>query len=79
MGAEHDTILQQALSLPLEDRASLIQHLIASLDGGPEEGVEAAWATEIERRARRVLTGESQGQPWEDVRRRLESGLRRDG
>jgi putative addiction module component (TIGR02574 family) len=39
--------------------------------------VEAAWAAEIERRARRVLSGESAGVPWEDVRRRAEAELRK--
>ena len=39
--------------------------------------VEAAWAAEIERRARRVMAGESAGIPWEDVRQRAEAELRR--
>lgn len=48
--------------------------LLASLDEAPAEDpaeVEAAWAKEIERRARRVMSGESAGQPWEEVRSRL--------
>ena len=39
--------------------------------------VEAAWAAEIEKRARRVIAGESAGVPWEDVRRRAEAELRK--
>ena len=34
-------------------------------------------AAEIERRARRVISGESAGVPWEDVRRRAEAELRK--
>ena len=48
--------------------------LLASLDEAPAEDpaeVEAAWAREIERRARRVMSGESTGEPWEDVRARV--------
>ncbi len=48
--------------------------LLASLDEAPAENaaeVEAAWAHEIERRARRVMNGESAGEPWEDVRARV--------
>ncbi len=37
--------------------------------------VQAAWAAEIERRAQRVLSGESAGEPWEDVRNRIVQGL----
>jgi hypothetical protein len=33
--------------------------------------VEAAWAREIARRARRVMSGESTGEAWEDVRARV--------
>jgi putative addiction module component (TIGR02574 family) len=53
--------------------------LLASLDDAEAEHpaeVEAAWAAEIERRARRVLADESAGVPWEDVRRRGETDLR---
>jgi hypothetical protein len=39
--------------------------------------VEAAWAEEIERRARRAIAGETTGIPWDDVRRRAEAELRR--
>jgi putative addiction module component (TIGR02574 family) len=53
---------------------------LASLDDAgaddPAE-VEAAWAAEIEKRARRVMAGESEGIPWEDVRARAEAELRR--
>lgn len=66
-------ILDQALALPVEDRASVAAELLASLEESPPEdaaAVQAAWATEIERRARRVLAGESPGEPWDSVRER---------
>lgn len=67
------------MSLPPEERADLAAELLASLDGPPDDPaeVEAAWATEIEKRARRVLEGKSTGEPWEDVRRRIEAGLKK--
>lgn len=66
-----DQLREQALQLPIKDRAALAADLLASLDGEPEPDVEAAWAEEIERRARRLLSGDDPGQPWEDVRARL--------
>jgi hypothetical protein len=60
-------LLRDALMLPPEQRADLAAELLASLEGpadDPDE-VEAAWAVEIERRARCVLSGESAGEPWE--------------
>jgi putative addiction module component (TIGR02574 family) len=72
--------LRETLKLPLEDRADIAAELLASLDDAEAEHpaeVEAAWAAEVERRARRVLASESTGIAWEDVRRRAEGELRR--
>jgi putative addiction module component (TIGR02574 family) len=67
-------VLREALALPVEERADGAAELLASLDEAPAEDpaeVEAAWAREIERRARRVMSGESAGEAWEDVRARV--------
>ncbi|MDP9194506.1 MAG: addiction module protein [Acidobacteriota bacterium] len=45
------------------------------LHGEPDEGVEAAWAEEIERRIRRIDSGEVQTIPWEEVRAKLYARL----
>lgn len=69
---EHvQTLLRQALKLSRDERADVVLELLASLDELPSEdpeGVQAAWANEIERRAHRVLAGDSAGEAWEDVR-----------
>jgi putative addiction module component (TIGR02574 family) len=80
MTSRAQELLREALALPLEERADVAAELLARLDDGGTEDVaevEAAWATEIERRARRVLAGESPGLAWEDVRRRAEAELRK--
>jgi putative addiction module component (TIGR02574 family) len=73
-------LLREALALPSEERADVAAELIASLDDAEPQiiaDVEAAWAAEIEKRARRVLIGQSDGIPWDEVRRRAESELRK--
>ena len=77
-----ETLLQEALRLPRRDRADVAAELLASLDEEPTadphadpQELEKAWAAEIERRARRVLAGESAGAPWEDVERRVRTRL----
>jgi len=58
------TLLREALTLARDERADVAAELLASLDEEPTEDpavVEAVWAKEIERRARRVLSGESSG------------------
>lgn len=52
--------------------------LLDSLEGEEterREDVERAWAEEIERRARRVISGEATGSSWEEVREKLERRL----
>jgi putative addiction module component (TIGR02574 family) len=72
MSTEAKQLLLKVLKLSIEDRTELAAELLASLDEFDHgEDVEGAWAAEIERRARRVLAGESSGTPWDDVRERL--------
>lgn len=66
-----EQLREQALQLPIHERAALAAELLASLDGEPEPDVEAAWAEEVERRARRLLSGEDPGHARDDVRARL--------
>ena len=60
-------VLDDALQLELPERAELVAELLASLDGEPDDDVEAAWATEIERRAARARSGEDVGRPWAEA------------
>jgi putative addiction module component (TIGR02574 family) len=79
MPSRAQELLREALALSLNERADVAAELLASLDDAAAEhpaDVEAAWAEEIERRARRAMAGESKGIPWEDVRRRAEVELR---
>ncbi len=67
-------LLREALTLPVDERADVAAELLASLDEPAAKdaaAVEAAWAREIERRARRVMSGESAGESWEDARARI--------
>ena len=64
-------ILRDALKLGEHDRAALAGLLIESLETEPEEGVEEAWAAEIDRRIAQLDAGEVTSIPWEEVRSRL--------
>jgi len=72
------SLLREALSLSEQERADLVAELLVSLEGSPEGDeaeVEQAWADELERRARRVLAGESHGEAWGQLRDRVRSAL----
>lgn len=71
MSKRADDILFTAMQLPLTDRAEIATALIRSLDGEPEQEVEAAWASEIEQRVARIRAGIARGRPWSEVKKRL--------
>ena len=68
--------LNNAVRLPTAERAQVTAALLASLDGEPDEDVDAAWASEIEQRASRVRSGTAQSRPWHEICDFDESGRR---
>ena len=54
-----------------QDRAELVGMLLESLDLDSEDGVEAAWLSEIERRVEELDSGSTQSVSWIDVRDRI--------
>ena len=68
-------VLRDALALPSEARAALVDSLIESLDRTIDEGAEEAWREEIYRRLQQIDSGAVQLIPWEEARRRLRSRL----
>lgn len=68
MSKAGEKVLDEALRLEPSERAELASELLASLDGEPDEDVEAAWAAEIERRAARARSGKDGGRSWTEAR-----------
>ena len=62
------------MELPLPERAELAADLLATLDGEPDHDVAAAWASEIESRAREALASPDDDVAWETVRAELHAG-----
>jgi putative addiction module component (TIGR02574 family) len=75
MATSATDILKQALELKEEERAELASLLIESLDEPAEEGVETAWAVEIERRMADLDSGDAKTLSWEEVRKKLHGRL----
>jgi putative addiction module component (TIGR02574 family) len=51
-------ILEQALSLPADERVALVEQLLASLDAPPRPDIDAMWAAEAEDRIDAYERGE---------------------
>lgn len=73
MTSLREKLFKEALQLDESDRAALAGMLIDSIDRDVEEGVEAAWLVEIERRIVELDAGIAETIPWDVVR----DGLRR--
>jgi len=65
MKTSKDLLLQQALQLSEDDREVLALELLASLT--TDEGRDASWELEIDRRLAEVDNGTAQWIPLEDV------------
>lgn len=72
--AAAETLLEQALTLPLEDRALLASGLLASLDSESVEDAEVdrLWSAETERRATLLDSGEARLVTWEHLVSRID-------
>jgi len=57
MTVSTEVLLRQALELPANDRAALVEGLIASLDK-PDPALDAVWLKEAESRLAAYRTGE---------------------
>jgi hypothetical protein len=80
MGDQSRQVFEEALRLPVEQRADLAAELLRSLDEQertlPSDEVERRWTEEITWRAERALAGELVGRDVETVLGAIESRLR---
>jgi putative addiction module component (TIGR02574 family) len=77
MAARFDELLHSALELTPVERSRLAAELIASLDGEPEAGAEAAWLAELDRRIGEVARGQTQLIDRDSVSSEIRETLRR--
>jgi putative addiction module component (TIGR02574 family) len=75
MAVSREDLFRQALQLDESERAALVGMLIDSFDSDGEEGVEAAWMAEIERRIVELDAGVAKTIPWDVVRDGLRQRL----
>jgi putative addiction module component (TIGR02574 family) len=75
MSPATERLLEDALTLPDEERVEVAFRLIRSLDPVEETNVDLAWATEIERRCDAIDSGVTQLLDWDEVSQRIEREL----
>ena len=71
-----ETVRREALALPIEERASLAEQLLSSLDTLSEAETEALWFQEAARRAAEMDAGLSKRIPADVVRHEAQALLK---
>ena len=70
--ADLEEVLREALTLGVQDRASLAERLLASLDELSEEEAERLWTEEAERRLKEYRAGRARTATAEEVHQRAQ-------
>ena len=77
MGTATDKILKEALLLPADQRASLVERLLQSLNLPTEAEINRLWAEEVERRVSQLESGKVDLIPGEKVFARIRAKYQR--
>ncbi|MGA8431407.1 MAG: addiction module protein [Candidatus Sulfotelmatobacter sp.] len=77
MTPEVSKLLEQALSLSVEEQEALADSLISNLGGNVDEDLHAAWEAEIGKRIGELDSGDAKTASWGELRRRNLAKLNR--
>jgi putative addiction module component (TIGR02574 family) len=72
----YEALLDEALALPEDQRAALVNSLQKTLASRPSDEVEAAWAQEIARRVEDVRSGSAELIPADKAIAEIRESLR---
>ena len=74
------SLRDEALALPAEQRAELVEDLLASLEkdaaGVDISDIDRHWCAEMSRRSAQITTGEVETQTWDEVLSRVADNRR---
>jgi putative addiction module component (TIGR02574 family) len=70
-----EQLVAEVLDLPEQDRAEVAARILQSLDETQDDGVDEAWARELERRSAAVDSGQVVTSDWNILRRRIERDI----
>lgn len=76
MSQQAERIFEQALALPSQDRADLVERLLDSLAYRTDERIDALWAAEAESRIAAFRRGELVAIPAEEVFAEIDAELK---
>jgi putative addiction module component (TIGR02574 family) len=63
-------LIEEARGLPYDERAQLVDELLATLEPEKENGIDEAWVAEVEKRGAELANGTVKPIIWEEVRKK---------
>jgi len=78
MSASSEQTLKEALALPPQERAELVEQLLATFQSPPDPHIDEMWAREAEDRLDAYDRGELKAVPAERSLRESDSGARNE-
>ncbi len=66
-------IIKEARALGYDERAQIVDELLATLEPETESDVDAAWAAEVERRGAEIAQGTVKTDSWAAVKKKAKS------
>jgi putative addiction module component (TIGR02574 family) len=72
MALSAESIYEQALNLPIDDRITLIDKLLNSTNFSTDENIDRVWLQEVESRSQKVDSGKSELIPGAKVFERID-------
>lgn len=69
--AQVNKVLEDALALPVDERARVAARLIESLEAADDADADMAWRTEVARRVRELDEGSVETVDWLEARRQI--------
>jgi putative addiction module component (TIGR02574 family) len=69
-------LLAKAMRLPPDERLAIATELFESVEGPEDASWTAAWAAELDRRAKDLESGKVQAVPWEQAKAEILERLR---
>lgn len=78
MSSNSEQILKDALALPPQERAALLERLLISFQSSPDPNLEELWLREAEERLEAYDRGELETVPMEEVLSESNNGVRNE-
>ena len=77
MATEMEKVVEQALSLPGQERLFVARRILESVEPEASEEVERAWEEEFIKRIEKIDSGSASARSWEEIKEDFDARFRK--